>query len=133
MSDNTPDPLQVTQKFLASKNINGRILFAMIAGSHAYNLNIDNSDYDFFAVYAAKTTDVLSLPERRPPQVIVNSKNEKPDIQVYEVGKFCEALQTGNPMLVQSLFVERNCYQSDLWKRLKKNALKFITAQTIVA
>ena len=36
------------------------VLFAMNAGSYAFNLNIASSDRDYFGVYAAHAEDALS-------------------------------------------------------------------------
>jgi predicted nucleotidyltransferase len=37
----------------------------MIAGSHAYNLQINNSDFDILGVYESDIIDYLGLPEKR--------------------------------------------------------------------
>lgn len=102
----------------------------MIGGSFSYNLNLKNSDFDFLGVYVGDSNQVLGLPESRPIPVITNSE---PDIAVYEISKFCECLMTSSPVIFQMIFTERYCYETEEWKLLKKNRMKFITQQTIKA
>lgn len=55
----------------------GRILFASLTGSRRYNLSVSGSDYDYFVVYQASTSDVLSL--SAPVSIVKNKPGAKPD------------------------------------------------------
>lgn len=108
----------------------GKVIFAMIGGSFCYNLNLKNSDFDFLGVYVGDSCQVLGLPESRPIPVVTSTD---PDIAVYEISKFCECLATSSPVIFQMIFTERYCYETEEWKILKKERMKFITTQTIKA
>ena len=113
------------------------MIFAMIAGSNCYNCQLEDSDYDYFCVYQVPTRSLLSLPEVRPPQVVARDLKldaDLPDITCYEIGKFLEAVQSGSPVIMQSLFCRDHLtYQTDEWRDLKRNAFHFVTAQTVRA
>ena len=41
------------EAFLQQRRARGTILYASITGSHSFNLNVETSDEDYFAVFAA--------------------------------------------------------------------------------
>jgi hypothetical protein len=55
------------------KDIRHELLFAMVAGSYAFNLNVESSDKDYFAVYAANIDDVLDTLQPPPGQIFPSS------------------------------------------------------------
>lgn len=121
-----PSPLEHVEALLKSKNVKAKVIFAMIGGSHCYNCQIEGkSDFDFLGVYISPTRDILSLQEARPEQVF--TVTEPTDMTVVEVGKFCEMLQTGNPLALQMLFTKRFIYTTPAFEKLRELAPKFIT------
>eukprot|EP01080_Neovahlkampfia_damariscottae_P001009 gene1009-9915_t len=128
-----PDPKKVSEEFLKSKNVEGEIIFAMIGGSHCYNLNIETSDFDYIAIYAAKPSSLLGLPSKSSPPVVQNTKQDKIDIAIYEVSKFCETLLTGSPVMIQCLYTNNFFFETKEFSELKKNSKLFLCSQTIRA
>jgi predicted nucleotidyltransferase len=125
-----PNPRVVVKEFLVSQKVQGKVIFAMIGGSTCYNLSIKKSDFDFLGVYVAEPLSVLGMTSNNSPHVLT-SKN--PDMQIFEVSRFCELLITTSPVVLQMIFTNRYCYESDVWLQLKKNNLKFISNQTFKA
>jgi predicted nucleotidyltransferase len=127
---------QVIEDFLREKNVAfEEILFACVAGSTMYDLSLPSkSDHDFMAVYRAPTRAILSLNEAQPPTTVVNTD---PDISIYEVGKFCEALQSGSPVILQSVLIDCDkyslCYASEKWQELRAIRSYLITTTTVRA
>jgi predicted nucleotidyltransferase len=136
MQDAEVDPHKVISNFLNEKGVvYDEILFACVAGSTMYNLSLPNkSDHDFIAVYSAPTRSILSLTEAQPLPTIVNTN---PDIMVYEVGKFCQLLQSGSPVILQVVFIDPEkynlCYTTSRWQELRASQHHLITTQTVQA
>src|SRR5690606_12561655 len=75
-------------KFLATREFPGKLLFAKVWGSRSHNTDKPDSDWDFSGVYVAPTKDFLGLTP--PPETTQNKEGqEKPDYSFHEVGKFC--------------------------------------------
>lgn len=134
------DSFEICDSFLQRKGLakdSYKIIFAMIAGSQCYNFALENSDNDYFCVYQVNTKLLLSMQELRPPQIVTRDEKtdvDHPDITCYEIGKFVEALQSGSPVIMQSLFCrDELTYQTDEWKRIKQHAHLMLTAQTVRA
>eukprot|EP00761_Pharyngomonas_kirbyi_P014724 gb/GECH01014754.1/.p1 GENE.gb/GECH01014754.1/~~gb/GECH01014754.1/.p1 ORF type:complete len:267 (+),score=55.56 gb/GECH01014754.1/:1-801(+) len=128
------DPKYEAENFLKKKNIRGaKILFSMVAGSRAYNISTENSDYDYIAIYQIPTENIISLDALRQPTTITHDREEKPDIVLYEIGRYIELLCKGNPRTLQCLFADRLCYQSSEWHRLQSMRRKFLTRRTVYA
>jgi predicted nucleotidyltransferase len=134
MTETTPNPYDVITNFLREKNIQfEEILFACVAGSTMYNLSLPNkSDHDFMAIYRASTHSLLSLNESQPASTVVNTD---PDISVLEIGRFCETLQSGSPVVLQTVMIDPKtyplCYVSEKWHKLRELRPKLITTSTI--
>ena len=71
---------------------NGRVILAMLAGSHAFNLAVATSDHDYFGIYAAPMRSLYCL---QPPADTIDAHD--PDYQIHEVRKYLEILLKGNP------------------------------------
>ncbi|KAI6661599.1 hypothetical protein LOD99_13472 [Oopsacas minuta] len=104
----------------------GRIMLACPFGSHRYNLHGENSDLDMFVVYIGDTEKCLSF--HPPPLTIKNRTSEQPDFTLYELYRYCELLVTGDPRVVESLFLHNNSihYAIDEYYQfveLRKNVL----------
>ncbi|KAF2073809.1 hypothetical protein CYY_004867 [Polysphondylium violaceum] len=103
-----------------------KIVFFSVAGSHSFNLNVETSDSDYFGVYCSNIDRVLSG----------NNKSQTldchdPDYVMFEAEKFCELLYKGNPKLIEPLFSDNYCYQSNDWISLGKDRKKFISLSVI--
>lgn len=81
------DALRVVQEFMTKTRTQGKVIFAVITGSRAYNVNVEvcgaricpslrvdriscagqGSDYDYKAVYLAPTESWLGLDQPRDP------------------------------------------------------------------
>lgn len=103
-----------------------KLLFMKVWGSHSHNTAKPDSDIDYLGVYRAPTLDVLGM---APVIGTIDGKN--PDYQIHEVRKFCELLLKGNPGIVEMLFTDRLCIESDQWKFLKSLRRNFLTQQTV--
>eukprot|EP00026_Physarum_polycephalum_P015129 Phypoly_transcript_15748.p1 GENE.Phypoly_transcript_15748~~Phypoly_transcript_15748.p1 ORF type:complete len:241 (+),score=41.60 Phypoly_transcript_15748:145-867(+) len=125
--------LQEASNFLQSRNIHGRVLFAMYGGSRAYNLAKPTSDMDLFAVYSASPTSFWGLrmpPENLTGKIIVN--NTPCDVNMLEVGKFCSLLISGNPTIIEALYASNNISKSlDTWENLKQHRKRFLSNDLI--
>eukprot|EP01133_Synstelium_polycarpum_P016159 gene16159-19231_t len=87
----------------------------------------NESDKDYFGVYALDSDDVLS--GNSATQLI--DGHEPEDFVMYEIGKFCELLLKGNPKLVEPLFSERLAYLSPLWRELYDVRHSFVSQMVI--
>lgn len=115
-------------------NVEGDLIFLAIAGSRAYGTHIEGkSDFDFRGVFISPTAKVLranpttdgSYPYT--PQV-GNSSN---DIVLYEVGRFIELLEKGNPNLLELLNVPNHCivYESPLFSKYFEDKSLYLSKQ----
>lgn len=105
--------------------IPGRIIFKAIVGSQAYGTNTPESDIDIKGVYIQNQSDILGY-KKYQEQVIINK-----DECYYEIGRFLELLQKGNPTMIELLFSPEDCIleQTSLWTILKSYANHFITQE----
>ena len=78
-----------------------RIIYEVIAGSHAYGLNVPTSDVDIRGIYVNPPSDYLGLVE--PPNQVSDSKN---DTTFYTLKRFFELVQTANPNIIELLWIE---------------------------
>ena len=91
----------------------GWIIFECISGSHAYGLNIEGSDVDIRGVYIQPTEMVLR------DEYIEQVSDSTNDTTFYEIGRFIELLEKGNPNMLELLNVgdEHIIYKSGLFDR----------------
>jgi len=103
------DPKQEAETILKRRKIEGSLLFSMVAGSHAYNLQRDEgSDLDYLAVYCAPPTQFWGL--HQPPERVTSKQGQIPDIQVIEAASFCNGLLNANPSFVEMLWSEHTSW-----------------------
>lgn len=100
----------------------GKMIFGKLWGSRSHNTHLEDSDYDYQAVYVCQTDKILSM---RPPQETFD--REKPDIQAHEIMKFCQLLMKGNPGIVEMLFTEKSTYETAEWQDIKKERRRFLS------
>eukprot|EP01103_Thecamoeba_quadrilineata_P014834 TRINITY_DN4523_c0_g1_i1.p1 TRINITY_DN4523_c0_g1~~TRINITY_DN4523_c0_g1_i1.p1 ORF type:complete len:248 (-),score=48.46 TRINITY_DN4523_c0_g1_i1:26-769(-) len=122
---------EFARKFLEEKNVlDFELLMVMITGSQSYNLATPSSDVDYFGVYLASKNDILGLDP--PPESVSNQPlGPPPDADIYEAKKYCRLLIEGNPFAIETLFCERNIYESDSFRNLKKMRRIFLTKKAI--
>ena len=96
----------------------GRIMLACPFGSHRYNLHTPSSDLDMFVVYIGDTEKCLSF--HPPPLTIKNRTSEQPDFTLCELYRYCELLVSGDPRVVESLFLHKDTvhYATEEYYRL---------------
>jgi predicted nucleotidyltransferase len=128
-------PHDAAIEFMKNRNIQGKLLFCMAAGSIAFNTSFEHSDVDYFGVYVCETKQFLSCSTfgdetDKIVEIATSTEEEKPDMVLYEVGKFCEGIIAGQPLIILS-FYSRICYESQEWKELKQHRNTFIYQQTI--
>lgn len=109
----------------------GWIIFEAISGSQAYGTALPTSDTDIRGIFIMPTTDVLRANPTTDgnypyiPQV----NDETNDVTFYEIGRFLELLEKGNPNILELLNVPEDCivYKSDLFDKYFPDKEKYIT------
>ena len=97
-----------------------RLLYKVLAGSHATNLATPDSDEDWRGVYQVPTRALLGL--QSPPETI----EQPPDTTYWELGHFARLCLRGNPNIMELLWTER-------WHDQGVPLLTPITGKTIEA
>jgi uncharacterized protein len=121
--------------FLERFPMPGKIMFAKVWGSKSHNTHKSDSDTDFSGVYVAPTREILSL--NPPPDTKkfekedVLSKEDWPDHQFHEVGKFASLLLKGNPTILEMLFTNRLYVDTPDWRYLWPIRFKFLSHEAI--
>lgn len=98
---------------------NSRILFKGIVGSQSYGLATETSDIDIKGIYLQSQEDILS--NNYIPQIDVNK-----DEVYYELRRFLELVSTGNPNVLELLFLPESCI---LETSLEYNYLRVINVE----
>ena len=102
----------------------GKICYEVIAGSHAYGLNNENSDIDTRGIFIHPIEDYLTLNE---PEKQIN--DEKHDITYYSLKRFFELARTANPNIIELLFMPDDCIRkrNEIFDILIENRNLFIS------
>lgn len=102
--------------------VNAKIIFRGIVGSQSYGLATETSDTDYKTIYIQADTDILS--NNYIPQIDIN----KDDV-AYELRRFLELVSTGNPNVLELLFLPEHCIleTSKEYEFLKQNRNLFLT------
>lgn len=122
-------------EFLEKFPMPGKVIFAKIWGSRSHNTHKEGSDTDFSGVFLCPTREILSLD--RPSETVKFDKEDSatkenhPDHQFHEVGRFSELLLKGNPGIVEMLYTDRFCIGSEPWMELVLNRKKFLSQQAV--
>ncbi len=98
------------------------IIFKALVGSHAYGTNVEGSDFDVKGVFIQSPEDVLIHGYQQ--QQIVNK-----DETYYEIRRFIELCCTGNPTMLELLYIPEDCiiYKHPIWDELIKHRDKFLS------
>lgn len=101
-----------------------KIVFEMIAGSHAYGTNIPESDIDIRGVYLNKNEEVFSLFPF--PKSVSDEKN---DITYYELREYILLAMDNNPNVIEYLYISDDCIRinSPIWQKILDNRHFFIS------
>lgn len=123
------------EQFLEKHHPPGKVIFAKVWGSKSHNTDKEGSDTDFAGVYLCPTSEILSLD---PPKGSWThdkedgpNKEDKPDHQFHEAGRFADLLLKGNPGLVETLFTERLFITTPEWEELRSIRDQFLCQDTV--
>lgn len=84
------------------KDIEDKIIFKTIVGSHSYGLNTPKSDIDIKGIYLLDNKNLLTL-NNYTEQVSDDSN----DTVYYELNRFAELLSTNNPNILEILYTSK--------------------------
>mmetsp|Transcript_38931 Transcript_38931/g.98143 ORF Transcript_38931/g.98143 Transcript_38931/m.98143 type:complete len:550 (-) Transcript_38931:66-1715(-) len=101
------------------------VLYAQLAGSWAFHLNVPESDKDYFGIYIGDLDHVLSCVSQ--PESTLD--HHDPDYAVYELRHYSKILLKGNPKVIEPLFTTHLCYEHELWNSLKLHRSKLLTRE----
>ena len=101
-----------------------KLIFKSLVGSHSYGTNIEGSDLDYKGVYIQDPKDVLENGYREQIEV---SKDEV----YFELGRFLQLCQGGNPTMLKLLFAPKDCIEvmDPLFSKVVENKHKFLSRQ----
>lgn len=101
---------------------NSKLILKAIVGSQSYGLATPESDTDFKSLYAQSNEDILS--NKYVPQVDINK-----DDTAYELRRFLELVSTGNPNVLELLYLPERCIieTSPEWEYILKYKEEFLT------
>ena len=108
-------------------DVPGYSIMNRVAGSRAFNCDIETSDWDWAGVYIAPLSRLLGL---NPPKE--SWKLDAPNCQYHEVRRFAEMLAEGTPAALESAFCERMIHVTPPWEALRLIRDKFVTQQAVV-
>jgi len=102
------------------------IIFKALVGSQAYGTSTPESDEDFKGVY-------LSHPDKLLAFGYTEQINVTKDITFYEVRRFLELLQTGNPTVLEMIFSPEDCIieKKPVFDLIIQNRYKFLTQKCL--
>lgn len=98
------------------------IIYKVRVGSHAYGTNIEGSDEDFKGVFIQSLEDIAINGYRE-------QENINKDETYYELRRFINLCQTGNPTMLELLFSPEDCiiYKHPIFDLILENKAKFLT------
>lgn len=104
--------------------MNKIILLNAIVGSQAYGTNTPDSDIDTKGVYLQDPMEVLGMEYKE--QI-----NLDKDSCLYEVRRFLQLLCSGNPTMLELLYIPEDCIleKHPLWDIISKHRSAFLTKQ----
>lgn len=105
-----------------------KIIFKAVTGSRSYGTNIETSDTDYKGVYVQGEDEVLGFGYKQ--QIDVGK-----DEVYYEVRRFLELLQTGNPTVLELLFCPEECIVeiSNEFRMIMDVRDKFLTKKCLMS
>lgn len=130
------------EEFLVKFPPPGRLVFAKVWGSRSHNTHKPTSDTDFSGVYLYPTRELLSvrLPNEKglsdnfkfdKEEGANHNKEDWPDYQFFEVGRFAELLLKGNPSIIEMLFTDNLTLMTPTWERLRAIRDRFLCQESV--
>lgn len=109
------------------KHLGSNIILLGLGGSHAYNLNTENSDLDVRGIALNSKSDILLSTDFE--QVV----NVDTDTTIYSFNKMIKLLTDNNPNTLEILYLkpEHYLYLSDIGRELLDNKNLFISQKCI--
>jgi hypothetical protein len=111
----------------------GWIIFEAISGSQAYGTNLPTSDTDIRGIFIYPTEEVLKANPTTDglDPYIAQVSDETNDVTFFEIGRFLELLEKGNPNIIELLNVPEDCvvYKSELFDKYFPDTSKYLTKQ----
>lgn len=119
--------------------MNNKLIFACLAGSHAYGLNRPDSDVDIRGVCIETIEQMLGLSKFE--QYVPNTEEalqwsgdnlsvKAEDVQIYGISKFVQLLMDANPNIVELLFATP-IYATPEWFRISNNSHLFLSNKIV--
>ena len=101
---------------------NNDIIFRALVGSHAYGTNVEGSDMDYKGIYIQSPEDVLEHGYQE--QITINK-----DEVYFEIRRFIELCCSGNPTMLELLFIPENCiiYKDDIFDLILEHKNIFLS------
>ncbi len=106
------------------KNIQHKIIYSGIVGSHAYGLNTPKSDIDIRGVFLSDNKDILLL-----NNYVDQVSDDTNDTVYYELNSYDELLFNNNPNILELLYIPKDKikHQSPLFEEFIKYRDSFLT------
>lgn len=109
----------------------GWIIFEAISGSRAYGTDLPTSDTDIRGIFVMPTEEVLKANPTTDGcyPYIEQISDDTNDVTFYEIGRFLELLEKGNPNILELLNVPEDCivYQDPIFKELFADKFKYLS------
>ena len=112
-------------KWKKPNNLPGKLIFVGLVGSHAHGTATKDSDFDFKGVYV-----------QSPETIIVDGYKEQIEVGkdevYYELSRFLKLCKTGNPTMLEMLFLPEDCIimQENSWNLVLEKRDLFITKKS---
>jgi predicted nucleotidyltransferase len=112
------------------QDIKDKIVYEVIAGSHAYGTNIPTSDKDTRGIFLPSKEDHISfidIPEQ--------ANDTKSDIVFYSLKRFFNLVNTANPNIIELLWIPESCIinKNPVLDPLFENRKIFITRKAYMS
>jgi hypothetical protein len=106
------------------KDIEDKIIYSGIVGSHAYGLNTPKSDIDIRGIFLSDNKDLLLL-----NNYIDQVSDDTNDTVYYELNRYAELLFNNNPNILELLYIPKDKiqHQSPLFEEFIKYRDTFLT------
>lgn len=102
----------------------GKIIYSVVGGSHAYNLNTPDSDEDIRGIFVHAPKEYLRLSS--PVEQVGDNKH---DIVYYSLKRFFELAVKANPNIIELLWIDDNLVKvcEPMARKLRENRHKFLS------
>jgi predicted nucleotidyltransferase len=150
-------------KITANIQETGTIIKVSLAGSHAYNLDTEDSDYDLNGIYVLPTADFFHI-DNKPKESIHRANvpcitctretytpfygaygtsrvmcpdcwdtRMMPDYTFHEVGKFMKLAAQGNPTMIEMLYTDSLIERNEDWENIHSIRAAFLSQNIHIA